>query len=75
MNLFRSEEHVRSWPHFDSSAEDGILSLDGLVHMFSMDFCRRRLDENYVSASGQYTKELFDAASKLGEEKAFWAIE
>jgi hypothetical protein len=28
----------RSWPHFDPDAEDGILSLDDLVHMFSMNF-------------------------------------
>jgi len=73
MNLFRSEEHVRNWPHFDTATAEGILPLDDLVHMFSMNFFRKRLDETYVSESKQYVEELFEAVAKLGEQKPFWA--
>jgi hypothetical protein len=73
MNLFRSEEHIRNWPHFDASTEEGILPLDDLVHMFSMNFFKHRMDETYVTDSRNYVKEFFAAVAKIGEEKPFWA--
>lgn len=74
MNLFRSEEHVRTWPRFDPAAEQGIVPLDELVSLFSMNFCRRRMDEDYVSRSGEYIKEFFEAIGRIGEKMPFWSL-
>jgi len=35
MNLFRSEEHIRTWARFDPATEEGILTLLDLVKLFS----------------------------------------
>ena len=75
MNLFRSEEHVRDWLRFDPAAEQGILPLDELVSLFSMNFFRRRMDEDYISRSSEYIKELFSAIGSLGEKLPFWSLE
>lgn len=75
MNLFRSEEHIRNLPHFDPSTEDGILALDDLVGMFSSDFCRKRLEPDYVSNSRKYIEEFLSGAAELGKTKPFWRPE
>jgi len=75
MNLFRSEEHISNWPHFDPATAEGILPLDDLVNLFSMDFCRRRMDENYVSSSGEYIQEFLSMVGRRGEKMPFWSME
>ncbi|MBW2284295.1 MAG: hypothetical protein JRF65_06805, partial [Deltaproteobacteria bacterium] len=58
MNLFRSEEHVRNWTRFEPETEDGIISLDDLVTLFSGSYFRKRLDPDWVSHSREYAIEM-----------------
>jgi hypothetical protein len=73
MNLFRSEEHIRKWPRFDSANEQGIVTLAELVQLFSGNFAKRRLDLDYVSRCGDYWKELLSKLTEIGKTRAFWA--
>jgi hypothetical protein len=72
MNLFRSEEHVRNWDRFDSSAEEGILALSDLVGVFSGSLFRRRLDSDFVSRSPEYMAELMGVMGELAKARPFW---
>jgi len=71
MNLFRSEEHVRSWSGYDPQAVEGIVPLESLVQLFSLKFFTRRLEPDYVS-KGQYAKEFMEAIGELAKTKPFW---
>jgi hypothetical protein len=73
MNLFRSEEHIRNWPGFKPGTEDGIVPLDHLVSLFSLDMFRKRLDMDYVSRNPEYTSGFFSAVADIAKTKPFWA--
>lgn len=70
MNLFRSEEHIRNWPGYVPGTEQGLISLELLVKVFSGNFVTRRQDPDYVSNSAQYVQEFLFSLSELGP---FWA--
>jgi hypothetical protein len=72
MNLFRSEEHVRSWARFDPETEEGILPLQDLVKLFSGSYFRRRLDPDWVSHIREYGLELIDTLGRVGLSGPFW---
>jgi len=72
MNLFRSEEHIRNWAQFDSSAEDGIMPLDDLVKLFSGSYFSRRLDPDWVSHSREYAREMRATLKEIGKTGPFW---
>ena len=72
MNLFRSEEHVRNWSGFKPDTEEGIIPLDDLVTLFSGNYFRRRLDEDWVSRSREYAIELGKEFAKKGP---FWQLQ
>ncbi len=73
MNLFRSEEHVRNWPQFAPSSGEGILDLQDLVRLFSVDHVRRRLDPDYLS-NGMYVQSFVQEVVKLAEARPFWSL-
>lgn len=72
MNFFRSEEHVRSWAQFDSRNEDGMLSLDQLVKIFSGELFRRRLEPDYFSHMQEYRLERPEQLKQIGKTGPFW---
>ena len=72
MNLFRSEEHVRNWTRFEPETEDGIISLDDLVTLFSGSYFRKRLDPDWVSHSREYAIEMAGTLKKIGKTGPFW---
>ena len=72
MNLFRSEEHVRSWDRFDADSEDGIISLADLVTLFSGNYFRRRMDPDWVSRSGEYAMQMVATMQEIGKTGPFW---
>jgi hypothetical protein len=72
MNLFRSEGHVRDWSGFKPDTEDGIISLGDLVTLFSGNYFRRRLDDDWVSCSREYAIELGKEFAKRGP---FWQLQ
>ena len=65
MNLFRSEEHIRSWARYDAAAEKGILPLENIVKVFSGKFFQKRLDPNYASNAQEYFGEVLPALSGI----------
>jgi len=72
MNLFRSEDHVRNWSRFDATAEQGIVPLANVVHLFSGDFFRRRRDPDYASRSQKYWGAVLDVLRGMAKEHPFW---
>ncbi len=72
MNLFRSEEHIRSWGRFEPAIAEGILPLEDMVRLFSGNMFRSRLDQDYVSNSRKYLGEWLAALSEVGKERLFW---
>jgi hypothetical protein len=71
MNLFRSEEHARDWSGFKPDTEEGIVPLDDLVKLFSGNYFRRRLDDDWVSRSREYAIEL---GKEFGKRGHFWQL-
>ncbi|MDH3682490.1 MAG: hypothetical protein OEV40_21355 [Acidimicrobiia bacterium] len=50
MNLFRSEEHARSWPGFDPALEARMLKpVAAWAEIFANPFFRERLRPDYLS--------------------------
>ena len=72
MNLFRSEEHVRNWPHFVSGTEEGMTTLPDMVKLFSGPYFSRRLDPDYVSNMHGYAKEMIQVMKEIGNTGPFW---
>ncbi len=66
MNLFRSEEHARSWTGFVQGTDAGIVPLQGIVQLFSGNLFRKRRDPDYVSRSGQYVQQFLSALARNG---------
>jgi len=73
MNLFRSEEHIHNWPHFDPANEQGIVTLAELVQLFSGSFAKRRINLDYVTRCGDYWKEMLNILAEIGKTRPFWA--
>ena len=75
MNLFRSEEHIRNWAHFDPATGEGILSLANLAKVFSGNLFRKRLDPDYVSRSKEYLGGFLAEIAELATTRPFWRFE
>jgi len=71
MNLFRSEEHARSWSGFKSGTEEGIIPLLDMAKAFSGNLFTRRLDPDYVSHLQEYMMEVIAAFQDRG---TFWQM-
>ncbi len=72
MNLFRSEEHVRSWELFVAGTDEGILPMAELLNLFSGPYFKRRMDEDYVSHMHEYVREMVLAMKEIGRTGPFW---
>lgn len=65
MNLFRSEESVRTWTDFEVEAEQTIKPVRQWASMFQgAPLFRQRLDDDFVEKSEGYANEALTA---LGE--------
>jgi len=69
MNLFRSEEHARSWSGYKDGTDEGINPLPNVARLFSGNFFTRRLDADYASRMREYLMELVGALNGMGP---FW---
>ena len=72
MNLFRSEEHIRTWDRFAPGTEEGIIPLNDLVKLFSGNYFRRRLDSDWVSRSREYARDMVATFKEIGKTGPFW---
>lgn len=73
MNLFRSEEHVKAWAHYDPASEEGILPLEEWAEIFSGPLFRNRLEVDYLSKQGPYFGAVFATLAAMGKTSHFWA--
>jgi hypothetical protein len=73
MNLFRSEEHVRSWSGFKPGTEEGLVPLADMVGIFSGKFFTRRLDPDYMSHFQEYIGEFVAVLRQMGQARPFWS--
>ncbi|MRR16201.1 MAG: hypothetical protein EG826_07070 [Deltaproteobacteria bacterium] len=74
MTFFRSEEHLRNWAQFQEGTEEGILSLPGLLNLFSGRMFRRRLDPDYFSHMLEYSLDWIVALADIGKTGPFWSL-
>ena len=73
MNLFRSEEHVRSWSQFNPESTSAISSLKDEVTYFALESNKHKLDGDYISQwSAKLPDERAEAARALGKSGLFW---
>jgi hypothetical protein len=72
MNLFRSEEHVKTWSLYDSISAESIMPLSNWALAFSGPLFRNRLQPDYLSRVNEYASELFLSLKKLGKAGSFW---
>lgn len=73
MNFFRSEEHVKKWPHYDPVSEQSIMPASDWAEVFSGPLFRKRLQPDYLSRMKEYGPEMFATLQKFGKTGAFWA--
>ncbi len=72
MNLFRSEEHVKSWSLYDSISAESIMPLSNWATVFSGPLMRNRLEPDYLSRMSEHAAGLFASLKKLGKAGPFW---
>ena len=73
MNLFRSEEHVRSWLQFNPDSAEGILRLDEEVSLESIEPRKHLLDGDYVSPwQPRQPQERAEVLRRLGKTSPYW---
>lgn len=74
MNLFRSEEHVKSWSGFRSDAVGGMLPLADMMAVFSSALFRERFNGHYVSNMADYRADFMDTIRKVTNDNPFWRV-
>ena len=73
MNLFRSEEHVRSWSQFNPDSTSAISTLEDEVTLFSTESNKHKLDGDYISQwLPKQAGERASAAQQMGKTGPFW---
>ena len=72
MNLFRSEEHVKSWSGYDPVSAEAILPVASWAMAFSGPFFRKRLEPDYLSKTEEYMGELIGFLQQAGLTSSFW---
>ena len=73
MNLFRSEEHVKAWPHYDPASEEGILPVTEWAEIFAGPLFRNRPELDYLANQGKYYAAIFSTLTAMGKTSPFWA--
>jgi hypothetical protein len=75
MNLFRSEDHVKAWEHYDPASEEascpsqsGPRSSPGPCSATPA-----RLEPDYLSNQGPYFGTVFAKLNAVGKTGPFWA--
>jgi hypothetical protein len=64
MNLFRSEESVRSWTDFEVKTEKSIKPVMEWAAMFQARLFQRRLDDDFVEKSEEYTNKVLSSLAE-----------
>jgi len=75
MNLFRSEEHIRTWTGFDPATAGGIIPLADVFKLFSGEFFQKRFSLDYVSRSRDYVNGFVAEVREIAQTRPFWVPE
>jgi class 3 adenylate cyclase len=67
MNLFRSEEHLTRWLHYNRSVDDYVMSVADWAAVFSASVFRRRLDPDYLDHALEYREDYRRALQAMGK--------
>ena len=71
MNIFRSEDDVRSWDIFDPTSADAIRPVAEYFALFSTDLFTKRLTPDYLEHLPTYVGATFGAFAAMGDDP-FW---
>ena len=66
MNLFRSEEHITSWPNYNPNSEPSILPIADWNYAMGSPVFSRRLDDDYLDQTEAYWEDLLARLNELG---------
>ncbi len=72
MNLFRSEEHLRHWSGFQDGTDEGILTINDLLKIFSTPLHTEKLNKHYVSSISEYRPLFMKKIIKIKGDSQFW---
>ena len=72
MNLFRSEEHVRTWSLFDPASAEGIMPVRQWARYFSQGRLRARLDPDFVLKGAALRPTKDEILGELGKGGPYW---
>ena len=72
MNLFRSEEHVAAWPHYDPASAEGTLPVAEWAEILAGPLFRNRPEADYLSNQGKYYGAIFSTLRAMGKTGPFW---
>jgi hypothetical protein len=72
MHFFRSEDHLKKWPHYKPETQEGIVPLSDLFKLFSINFFKKRLEPDYFLRVAEYMGDFFPALVQIGKTGPFW---
>ncbi len=67
MNLFRSEEHLTRWLHYNRSVDDYVMSVADWATVFSTSVFRKRLEPDYLDHAVEYREDYRRALQAMGK--------
>lgn len=67
MNLFRSEEHARSWSLYYRAEDDYIMPVSDWGSVFAASLFKHRLDDDYLSHTATYLSDYHQALKAKGK--------
>jgi class 3 adenylate cyclase len=67
MNLFRSEEHLTRWLHYNHAVDDYVMSVAEWAEVFSGSIFRRRLEPDYLDHALEYREDYRRALRAMGK--------
>ncbi len=74
MHFFRSEEHLYRMEGFKNKHEEGFISIDDLMFLFSRPYFKKRRDPDYYSRMGEYAGDMVASLEKLQQAGKFWRL-
>ncbi len=67
MNLFRSEEHAKSWSLYSRAGDDYVMSVSDWATVFTASLFKNRLDMDYLLHTDSYVSDYLQALKDMGK--------
>lgn len=69
MNLFRSEDHIKSWSNYNSDSEPSIMPIADWAYVMGSPVFSQRLADTYLDQTDPYWEDFITRQNELG---AYW---